>query len=162
MTKPTLIAVGDCNALSKEGVDARQFRNDMTLDVFARTIWGEARGEGEQGMQAVANVIMNRVKHAQDKGRFWWGSSIIQVCQKPYQFSCWNRSDQNFKKLQNIGANNLYFATAMRIANRTSAGCLPDITSGATHYHTKSIKPYWAKGEKHCAEIGSHVFYRLV
>lgn len=33
---------------------------DGQVDVVARTIWGEARGEGANGMQAVANVIMNR------------------------------------------------------------------------------------------------------
>ena len=30
------------------------------VDIVARTIWGEARGEGATGMQAVANVIINR------------------------------------------------------------------------------------------------------
>ena len=32
---------------------------------LARTIWGEARGEGYSGMQSVANVIMNRYAAAQ-------------------------------------------------------------------------------------------------
>ena len=31
-------------------------------DVLARVIWGEAEGEGSDGMQAVGNVIMNRVE----------------------------------------------------------------------------------------------------
>lgn len=33
---------------------------DEDIDTMARTIWGEARGEGVQGMQAIACVIMNR------------------------------------------------------------------------------------------------------
>lgn len=35
---------------------------DEQIDIMARTAWGEARGEGQSGMQAVLNVIMNRVK----------------------------------------------------------------------------------------------------
>ena len=47
------------------------------IDLLARTIWGEARGEGQTGMQAVANVIMNRVK----KGG-WWGATVQDVVLK--------------------------------------------------------------------------------
>lgn len=113
-------------------------------------------------MQAVAAVILNRVKVAQDRGKYWWGGSIIQVAQKPYQFSCWNRSDPNFKKLQAVDESNLYFATAQRIARRAVAGCLEDPTQGATHYHANYVAPYWAKGEKPTVVIGKHIFYRMV
>lgn len=156
--KPKLVAVGD--ALQEKSM--QQFYNDMTVDVLARTIWGEARGEGSAGMQGVANVILNRVKIAEDKGKFWWGNNIIQVCQKPYQFSCWNRSDPNFRILQAVTESDLYFATAVRIARRAVAEVLPDLTSGATHYHEQSIAPYWARAEKPCAVIGRHKFYRIM
>ena len=132
-----------------------------THDILARTLWGEGRGEGAQGMHAIANVILSRVKVAEEKGRFWWGNNIIQVCQKPYQFSCWNRSDPNFKKLQVVDKSNSYFATALRIAKRAVAGELEDVTGGATHYHTKNINPYWAKGEVPLCTIGNHKFYKL-
>jgi spore germination cell wall hydrolase CwlJ-like protein len=113
-------------------------------------------------MLAVANVILNRVSIAHKYGSFWWGDNIIQVCQKPYQFSCWNRSDPNYKKLQSVDKSNLYFATAQRLAQRALAGALEDITHGATHYHAINIKPYWATGRKPCAIIGKHVLYCLV
>ncbi len=161
MKKPTLIAVGKTHAPNQK-INVEKLSRDMTLDVFARTLWGEARGEGTHGMESVACVILNRVEHAHKKGKFWWGNSIIQVCQKPYQFSCWNRSDPNFKKLQNVTKDDVYFATAIRTAQRAMAGCLEDVTENATHYHTKAINPYWAKGQRPCANIGSHLFYRLV
>jgi len=138
-----------------------QFYDEISGDVLARTLWGEARGEGCAGMQAVANVVMNRVRIAEKSESFWWGNNVIQVCQKPYQFSCWNRSDPNFKKLQEVDSKNLYFATAQRIAQRALAGVLEDITHGATHYHTRGCEPYWAHDKKNCAEIGHHVFYDL-
>lgn len=164
--KPTLIAVGPgCSApkpLSR--VEEIEYHYKQTeIDVLARTLWGEARGEGTAGMQAVAHVILNRVKVAQSKGKYWWGNNVIQVCQKPYQFSCWNRSDPNFRKLQALTEKDLYFATALRIARRVLAGATGDDPTGsATHYHADSITPYWAVGEKPSAIIGRHIFYKIV
>lgn len=160
MKKPTLMPV-ECKALV-EGKTMQEYYNDISIDVLARTLWGEARNQGKEGMQAVANVVMNRAAHAQKKGKFWWGNNVIQICQKPYQFSCWNRNDPNFQKLQRVDETDLYFASALRIARRAMIEALPDITHGATHYHTKTIAPYWSKGQKAAAEIGDHIFYRLV
>ncbi len=140
---------------------AQNFYDDLVIDVLARTLWGEARGEGVQGMEAVACVILNRVKVADERGGYWWGRDIISVCQKPYQFSCWNRSDPNYRQLQAITDKDIHFATAVRIARRAVANILIDTTNGATHYHTKSIMPDWAQGQTPCAAIGDHVFYRL-
>ena len=67
------------------------------LDIAARTIWGEARGEGPEGMRAVAHVIANRAT----KGG-WWGDTLWSVCLKPWQFSCWNLSDPNRQKLLDL------------------------------------------------------------
>ncbi len=122
-------------------------------DYMARTIYGEARGEGFKGMQAVANVIMNRVK----KGG-WYGASIKDVVLKPWQFSCWNDNDPNSAIIKNANAAQL--ATARDIAERVISGELPDITGGATHYYAKSINaPYWTKSMTKTATIGSHYFY---
>ncbi|MCB1531722.1 MAG: cell wall hydrolase [Alphaproteobacteria bacterium] len=160
MKKPKLIAL-DSKSLS-EDKNIEKFYRDMEVDVLARTLWGEARGEGTAGMEAVASVVLNRVRVAQNRGKFWWGNNIIQVCQKPYQFSCWNRSDPNFRKLQAVDEADLYFATALRIARRAVIGKLEDATGGATHYHASGVAPYWAKREKPTAVIGNHIFYYLV
>ncbi len=137
-------------------VPALSFAQGLAIDVLARTLWGEARGEGSAGMQAVANVVMNRVACGG-----WWGDTVIAVCQKPYQFSCWNKGDPNYHKVLNVDADDLYFATALRVARRAVFGTLADITNGADHYHAAGISPYWARGEKPVAVIGHHIFYRL-
>ena len=160
MKKPTLTAIGGRDVRPRS--DAEEFYRELEIDVLARTLWGEARGEGTAGMQAVAAVVLNRVEVAQEKGQYWWGNNVIQVCQKPYQFSCWNRSDPNFQKLQKVDERNLYFATALRIARRALAGLNEDSTGGATHYHAAGISPYWSKNEKPSAVIGKHIFYRIV
>ncbi len=143
---------------------AAGFYEDLTVDVLSRTLWGEARGEGNAGMEAVASVILNRVRVAMDRGgTYWWGNNIISVCQKPYQFSCWNRSDPNYKRLQSVTEKtDLYYATAVRIARRAVAGTLPDSTGGATHYHADNITPEWSLGQSPTAKIGHHIFYRLI
>ena len=114
---------------------------DQDVLIMAKTLFGEARGEGLKGIEAVANVIINRVKHAQQVGSFWWGNTIREVCQKPFQFSCW---------------------ICERVARRAIKGLLPDCTKGATHYHHKSIHPKWAHAAVPCAEIGNHLFYAEV
>ncbi len=160
MKKPKLTPL-DSKPLSKDK-KMHDFYRNMEIDVLARTLWGEARGEGDKGMEAVACVILNRVKIAEEKSKYWWGNNIIQVCQKPYQFSCWNRSDPNFQKLQAVDETDLYFATALRIARRAVIGRITDKTYGSTHYHAKGVSPYWARNEKPVEVIGNHIFYHLV
>lgn len=141
---------------NREPVDAAEFHRALEIDVLARTLWGEARGEGTIGMQAVACVVMNRIKTGG-----WWGDTVVQVCQKPYQFSCWNKDDPNYGKVLSVDGGDIHFVTAQRIAARAVCGVLDDPTKGATHYHAAGTTPYWVRGEKPVAVIGRHVFYRM-
>ena len=141
----------------------KAFYQELEVDVLARTIFGEARGEPQAGLEAVANVVLNRVKVAQKRGgKYWWGNDVISVCQKPYQFSCWNRNDPSYKRLINVTPSKKHFATALRIARRAVIGALEDNTHGATHYHADYVSPYWAVGEKSVTTISRHIFYKLV
>ncbi len=142
--------------------NAAALYSELEIDVLARTIWGEARGEGLSGMNAVACVILNRIEVARKLGGYWWGNSVLQVCQKPYQFSCWNKNDANYKKLISVDDEDMFFVTAKRIARRAMLGFLKDETSGATHYHARNILPDWARERKASAMIGRHVFYKLI
>ncbi len=135
---------------------------DQDVLIMAKTLFGEARGEGLKGIEAVANVIINRVKHAQKVGSFWWGNTIQEVCQKPFQFSCWNEGDANRLLLEKDLSGDLIFGICERVARRAIKGLLPDCTNGATHYHHKAIHPKWAHAAVPCAEIGNHLFYAQV
>ncbi len=138
----------------------RASRADRTVDVLARTIYGEARGELVRGKEAVAAVVINRVRRARARGgQFWWGNDIESVCLKPYQFSCWNPGDPNRSKIEAVGRDNRVFQSCLRVARRAVSGTLKDPTGGATHYHVNSIFPPWARGKAACAEIGAHHFY---
>ena len=128
-------------------------------DILARTIYGEARGESISGQEAIASVVLNRVAFAKKKGRYWWGNSIADVCRAPKQFSCWNADDPNCKIIKKVDDSDIGFCICKRIALRAVSGLLEDKTSGATHYHTRNLRPKWSVGKIPCAEIGSHIFY---
>ncbi len=140
---------------------SEDFFRTLEHDVLTRTLWGEARGEGRAGMEAVACVILNRVRIAEKKGGYWWGGSIIEVCQKPYQFSCWNKDNPNYRKLLAADEDDPWFVAAEGVASMALAGNMPDITNGATHYHAVGATPGWAYREKPVAVIGRHIFYKL-
>ena len=127
------------------------------LMIFAKTIWGEARGETVEGQIAVAHVILNRSKQGG-----WWGDTVPGVCLKPKQFSCWNEGDPNRAKMGDLSLDNRALARAVSIAAGVLSGDLPDKTGSATHYHTTAISPSWAAGHEPSARIGNHVFFNSI
>ena len=129
-------------------------QRSVAIDTLARTLWGEARGEGEAGLKAVAAVVVNRTRRPAD---FWWGHRVEDVCRKKFQFSCWNENDPNLPKLKVVTAATPPFETCVAVAKRAVDGLLADLTVGATHYHRRDIRPGWATTP--CARIGDHVFY---
>lgn len=135
------------------------------VDILARTIFGEARGEGVAGMEAVAAVIMNRVNAdlGHDGKPDWWGEGVEGVCRQRYQFSCWNLDDPNRDKLCTVTSRDPWFHHAIEIAKRAIKGELPDPTKGANHYCTAAVadKTAWAKGRTPVAKIGGHWFFKL-
>lgn len=124
---------------------------------LARTIWGEARGEGYAGMQAVANVIMNRVYSSR------FPNTVEGVCYQPNQFSMWNAGDPNGAKAMAATQADQNFANALDIATKAVAGRLPDLTGGALHYYANSIAaPYWVAYATGQVQIGNHIFVQGV
>jgi len=131
-------------------------------DDFRSRHSGEARGESLAGQIAVAWTIRNRVNDG--KAKSWWGEGYAGVCQNPYQFSCWNRSDPNFAYLS--GAKKIPFrelAQARIAADQVIDGKVSDPTGGATHYYATTIKaPAWAAKAKQTLKLGGHVFFKDV
>ena len=134
-------------------------------EVLACTLYGEARGEyallngGIASLIAVGNVVLNRVK-----AKTWFGKTVAEVCQKPFQFSCWNKGDHNFKIIQGIVRSDPLFERCFFIAQNLNQ-CppqWPDLTQGATHYYAlgEGFKPSWASSLTPTFQIGKHLFLR--
>ena len=124
------------------------------LEVLARTLYGEARGEMPLGKRAVAHVIFNRLQHAP---RF--GSTIAEVCQQPWQFSCWLPSDPNSAVIKAATISQL----ADCIVAAVEAIEEDDFTKGSTHYYADTMTPpKWAAGHVPVVTIGHHRFFNDV
>lgn len=128
---------------------------DHDLDIAARTVWGEARGESWSGKLAVAWVLKNRAEDSRKR----YGQGLAGVCQKPWQFSCWNENDPNRAKLLSIGGTNVVFQECMAAALWAIVGTEPDPSKGAMHYQVIGTNAPWSHGKTPIVTIGHHQFY---
>ena len=129
--------------------------------LFALCLYGEARGEPAEGRQAVAGVIMNRVRAGG-----WYGSTVRDVILKPRQFSCFNAGDPNRTRLAAIASSWIEslkkdqdLQECHRMAKAAIGGDLPDIVNGATHYKAVKCRASWTSSMIKVAVIGRHEFY---
>lgn len=128
--------------------------NTLQLSIGARTVWGEARNQGPEGMSAVAHVLMNRVKD----GR--WGPTLFHVCLAPYQFSSWNVGDPNRNQMLDVDDSDAALRLCTVAMDDAMSGDSADPTGGATFYKVVGTPAMWAVGKTPCATIGAHEFYR--
>lgn len=133
-----------------------QAEEDYTrsLDCLAKAIYYEARSESEDGQRAVAQVVLNRVRHPAYPnsicGVVFQGAQLRTGCQ--FTFTC----DGSL----NSGAYGPSWDRARRIAVEAMNGETYAPVGTATHYHTTAILPYWANSLTRLAVVGAHVFYR--
>jgi N-acetylmuramoyl-L-alanine amidase len=136
----------------------------MMLDekeVIARTAYGEARGEGRDGLAGVIHTIKNRVCWP---GRKAWGSTFRDVCLKPGQFDCWSPKDPNYKLLLELSAEDPELVAIRELVDRCLDGRYPDPTAGATFYYNPLVvvpAPWWARATKPSAVIRHHTFHKV-
>lgn len=129
--------------------------------IIATTLVGEAGGEGENGMKAVANVLKNRAKAT--------GENLANVALKPKQFSMWNSHTLDGNKVQDVHKefvkdaypnNNKVWIKAIEITK--SINSLKDNTDGSTSYYNPEVaNPDWGEGSetwKNSKTIGNHIF----
>ena len=126
------------------------------LEIMAKTVYGEARGESHEGREAVAHVILNRVLKNNGK-RF--GNSIVKVCLAAWQFSTWNAGDINTRKLLQLTTIDDVVYRECIEACLTAMDSEDDPMLGSDHYHIKGINPTWADGARVAVTIGNHFFY---
>lgn len=125
---------------------------DAEWECLAKALYFEARGESVKGQFAVAEVILNRVQSPR------YPSTICAVvhqggkggCQ--FSFTCDGYAD----RVREAGA----WQRAGKIARLMIDGAPRALTEGATHFHTRAVRPGWARKFPQTAAIGAHLFYR--
>lgn len=127
-------------------------QRDLTL--LALLVWGEARGESDEGKSAVAHVVMNRWRR-----QGFYGNTIRDVIVKPWQFSCFNDSDPNTGKLLQVKNNDAWNRCA-QAALDAYLGLSDDPTGGAVLYCRFDCDPDWKKDSQFIKQIGNHYFYK--
>lgn len=128
------------------------------LDIAARTLYGECRGEPLRGQQAVAWVIRNRALWTPPA---WWGHSVATVCRQPFQFSCWNSNDPNCAIIKTLAVTHPMYVMLLGVVQAVMVGSIDDPTGGATHYQMIGTGAAWARNRPISAIIGHHEFYAV-
>lgn len=121
------------------------------LMCMAVAIFFEARAEPIEGMEAVANVIINRVEDSR------YPDTVCDVVWEPKQFS-WTHDGLTDDPEAHTGhQDKLAWVTSQRVAEGALQGNLLGITS--THYHAEYVLPFWADIYSKDGVVGTHVFY---
>lgn len=131
----------------------------MALDRYigAATAYMEASNQGPVGIRAVMHVLFNRLQFSPK-----YGSTIADICLKPWQFSCWNTADPNRHRLAVVDDGESILTDCYAAYDETVAGS-DDPTLGATHYIADGITPpQWVTEATQTVKIGSHTFYKGV
>ncbi len=119
---------------------------------LTKALYFEARGESLKGQFAVAEVILNRVDSPH------YPNTVCGVVEQGGKSGCQfsYRCDGMRDVMSEKGAAD----TSARIARVMLDGGPRTLTFGATHFHTRSIKPSWSRQFERTAAIGAHLFYK--
>ena len=146
----------------------------------------EGRGEGRQGMQAIMNVVMNRVNS--NSSEFYdstiQGSPVEQVLMKPLAFTALSALNKNHpynnpksrqynpekysREVDNLATSfdkiregDKNWKEAYEDARKALSGQLPDITKGALFYYNpeKQGMPRHLREKSFITAVGKHHFH---
>jgi spore germination cell wall hydrolase CwlJ-like protein len=127
---------------------------EQALTCLASAVYYEAGNQDEDGERAVAQVVLNRVRHpafpATVCGVVYEGSTRPTGCQ--FTFAC----DGSLNRQPDVDG----WQRAMRVAQDALGGSVYTPVGWATHYHADYVVPYWASNMAKNAVVGAHLFYR--
>lgn len=123
------------------------------LRCLTQAVYYEAAYEPLQGRRAVAQVVLNRMRHPAFPnsvcGVVYQGVNR-PVCQ--FSFTC----DGSLNRRPNPAV----WSEAEAVARDALNGHVEERVGYATHYHANYVSPYWAPKLVKLAKIGAHIFYR--
>lgn len=133
--------------------DTSMTNSEKALRCMTQAVYYEAGFEPVAGRYAVAQVILNRMRHPSFPksvcGVIYQGSSR-PGCQ--FSFAC----DGSLLRAPSAKA----WAEARRVAEDVLSGTVTSAVGMATHYHANYVSPYWAPKLHKITQMGAHIFYR--
>lgn len=124
------------------------------LKCLTEAVYYESAREPELGQEAVAQVVLNRVRHpAYPKSVcavVYQGSARATGCQ--FSFTC----DGSLR----YAPEPALWRRAQAVARRALEGHVNRAVGSATHYHANYVAPYWAPTLVKMKQVGLHIFYR--
>lgn len=135
--------------------DGGALESARDLACLADAVYYEARGEGAAGQAAVAQVVLNRVRHpAFPKsvcGVVFQRAEAGYGCQ--FSFAC----DGSMRRQREPEA----WRRAEEVAARALNGAVMTTIGNATHFHVAGLDAGWGPRLLRVAQVGLHVFYRF-
>ncbi|WP_173934378.1 cell wall hydrolase [Chelativorans sp. Marseille-P2723] len=153
-------AAANAGRIVAEIKDSSVYRSyNSEIECLATAIYFEARGEPVSGQNAVAKVILNRVKSQFYPDTVcdvvYQNSHRRNACQ--FSFAC----DGSGNPITDPEAYKKAEAIARKIFACDDRGC-PEVLrpiQRSTHYHADYVSPRWAKKLEKTGKIGRHIFY---
>lgn len=143
------------SAASRFVLHANGDSRERALTCLTQAVYYEAASEGVDGGRAVAQVVLNRMRHpgypSSVCGVVYQGSDRATGCQ--FTFTC----DGSLLR-QPVAS---LWARSRKIAQEALAGKVFAPVGHATSYHADYVLPYWADSLDKTVQIGRHIFYRL-
>ncbi len=125
------------------------------LECLTQAVYFEARGETPAGQAAVAQVVLNRVRHPAFPKSVcsvvYQGAARARGCQ--FSFAC----DGSMRRGREAAA----WLRAQRVAAKALSGAVMAGVGDSTHFHTTNVSPNWGPRMLRTAQVGLHVFYRF-
>lgn len=123
------------------------------LDCLTTAVYYEAAYEPGEGQRAVAQVVLNRMRHPAFPKTVC--GVVYQGAPNPgcqFSFAC----DGSLARAPAPAA----WRRARQVAADALRGYVMAQVGQATHYHADYVAPYWAPRLAKVKQIGAHIFYR--
>lgn len=133
-------------------------QDKININVIARTIYAEGKGESYKALRAIASVIYNRGNNSFE--------GAIGAIKKPKHFSCWNKANASDWTNMKQGKGSTW-NYAMQLAESMFNGTFSTDGDWNHYYNPKKCSPYWAYLDKSKTKlrpheaIGSHYFMKI-
>lgn len=125
------------------------------LRCLTQAVYYEAANEPLRGRRAVAQVVLNRMRHPDYPntvcGVVYQGAERTTGCQ--FSFTC----DGSLLRKPMAGP----WTEAQDVARAALAGYVEPSVGTATYYHADYVLPKWAFQLDKIEQVGRHIFYRL-